>query len=81
MKIPKYMYEPVSGMNRYGIDMVRKALEIEAGYYKHAGRQDAAKALRMTASILKSVSKGTRKTFAEAFDWYDLPVGKDGKHE
>lgn len=68
-KIPKYMYGPVSGNNRYGIDLVRKALEIEAALYRHNGRKDAAVALRTTARILKGISKGTYSTFALAFDW------------
>jgi hypothetical protein len=76
-KIPQYMHEPVSGINRYGIDMVRKALEIEARLYRECGRPDAANALRQTASNLKSVSKGTA-TFAQAFDW--RPALSESEH-
>ena len=66
--IPKYLFDPVSGINRYGIDIARKCLEIEAKLYKDAGRNDAANALRTVASGLKKIGKGTA-TPAVAFDW------------
>jgi hypothetical protein len=68
MKIPKYMHEPMHGFTRYGLDVARKALEIEAVLYRAAGRKDAAAALRQVAIALKRVSKGTA-TMAEAFQW------------
>lgn len=68
MKIQKYMYEPVSGVNRYGIDMARKALEIEATLYRKGGQPEAARALLNTARMLKRVASDGQ-TFAVAFDF------------
>jgi len=67
VKIPKYMYEPLSGWNRHGIDTVRKVLEIEATLYRKGGQNEAATALRNTARMLKRVSSG--QSIADAFDF------------
>jgi hypothetical protein len=74
-EIPKYLREMPSGINRYGIDIARKCLEIEAVLYKQAGRVDAARALRAAATALKKVSKGTA-TPVQAFDWPESSQGK-----
>lgn len=74
MKVPKYLYEPIHGYNCYGIDLVRKCLELEAREYRNAGRADAASALRNTASALKRMVKN-RLSPAAAFDW--PPHGMD----
>lgn len=73
MKIPKYLYESVAPYNRYGIDIVRKCLEVEAKLYRDAGRKDAANALRDVAAAMKKISKGTASP-AVAFDWPDWPA-------
>jgi hypothetical protein len=77
--IPKHLHEMPSGTNRYGIDVARKCLEIEAVMYKQAGRVDAARALRASAAALKKISKGTA-TPVQAFDWPESTPGKEVNH-
>lgn len=76
--IPKYLRERPSGINRYGIDIARKCLEIEATLFREAGLPHEARAMRMAATALKKVSKGTA-TPAEAFAWPESALGKEVK--
>lgn len=75
--IPKYLTMPVSGINRYGVDVARKCLEIEAKLYRESGRDDAARALKAVASGLKKISKGTAATPVDAFGWPTQPKQTD----
>lgn len=80
MKIPKYMYEPVPGINRYGLDMARKALEIEARTYRQNGQLQAARALLNSARMLKRVSDDGQ-SFAVAFDFPTQDSASGSQHE
>jgi len=74
-KIPKYMYAPVAAVNRYCLNTVCKALQIEAALYKDSGRRDAAAALRTVAGCLKRVADGDI-SMAEVFDWRSPDVNE-----
>lgn len=73
MKVQKYMYEPVSIVDRRGIARVSKALRIEATQYRKASQNEAALALLECSKILHRISL-TGMSFSDAFD-FPVSVG------
>lgn len=70
MKIPKFLYEVPSGVDRYGLRKAAAALEVEAALYRQGGQREAAVALRNSAKVLRRIASAeVSHSFAEAFDF------------
>lgn len=71
--VPKWMYSPMMSVAhpQGTARQIAAILSIEAREYKVAGRKDAARALRDTATRLRRIASGEAPF--KAFDWPSSP--------